>query len=117
MNAAARDDDRAFCPHESVRGGRHLIDIGTNPPDPVKVGFEKCGRKVVRDPLHVLRQGKKRRSTIRRIQHGGDRGGQGLDELSGMRDSVPIASDWLERIVNRDGGVAEVFYLLKNGMR
>jgi hypothetical protein len=66
--------------------------------------------------LHILRQRKEGWSAIGGIQHGGDGGGQGLDELRGMRDSIPIAGDRPERIVHRDGGVAEVFNLLEDRM-
>ncbi len=43
--------------------------------------------------------------------------GQGLDDLCGVRDAVPVAGDALEGVIHLDRRVAEMFHLLQYGIR
>ena len=76
--------------------------------------FEHGQRIIISPALHILRQPKERRPTIGRVEHRGNGIGQGLDDLRGMRDPIPIAGHGLERIVHAECRITEMFELLQN---
>ena len=78
--------------------------------------FEERGGIVISPALHILWQPDERRAAIGRIQHGGERIGQGPHNLRRVRDAIPIAADSLERIVHAKRRVVEVFHLLQHGI-
>ena len=78
--------------------------------------LEEDGREVVGLGLDVLRQRDEGRATGRRIEHHGHRLGQGLDDLLGAGDPIPVAGDGLEGVGDGDRRVVEVLDLLEDGV-
>jgi hypothetical protein len=58
--------------------------------------------KIPRLRLHVLRKSDERRPGSCRVEHRRHRGRQGLNDLFGAYDAIPVANNWLERIVDGD---------------
>ena len=113
-HAAAGDDQRPLCAREHGGGLGDLAAVGArarNRPDAL---LEERLRIVVGDFLDVLRQRDEGRAAIGRIEHGGDRLRQRRQDLRRMRHAVPVAAHGAERIVDGDGGVAEMLDLLKH---
>ncbi|MDP7343672.1 MAG: hypothetical protein QF767_10030, partial [Alphaproteobacteria bacterium] len=78
MHAAAGDDQRRLgAPHQLGRGGEFGL-VGARAADAMNGRFEKCLRVVEGLALRVLRKPEKGGPAIARIEHGGDRLGQGF---------------------------------------
>ena len=81
-----------------------------------------CGSKkrlgiVIGLGLRVLAEGQEGRAAIGRIQHGGDRLGQGAQDLLRPGDAVPIAGHRLEGSRSRSRlGSREMLHLLQHGI-
>jgi hypothetical protein len=60
---------------------------------------------VIGPALNILRQTEKRRAAIGRVEHRRDGRWQGLNNLRGMGDAIPIAADSLERIIEPSAGL------------
>jgi hypothetical protein len=113
LHAAAGDDHRSLA-EERRRGIGNFTCVGRLAADAVDLLRKQLHRIVIGPALHILRQAEKRRAAIGRIEHGGNRRGQRLDDLRRMGDPVPIAADRLERIVQSHGRIAEMLKLLQH---
>ena len=67
--------------------------------------------------LSVLRKGQHHRSAFGRVQEHSQGLRQGLEQLSGFSDAVPIADDSAEGVVGSDRGRPRVLDLLQDGVR
>ena len=94
-----------------------LVGIRPDAADAVHRLLEEFQRIVVGPALNVLGQPQECGAAIRRIQHGGDRRRQRLDDLRRMGDPVPVAGHGFEGVVHAEAGIAEMLELLQHRIR
>ncbi len=116
LHAAARDDHRALRRVQKADRFGHFAGVGGLRPDVVHATREEFQWIIIGPALHVLRQGNKGRAAIGGVQHRANGVRQGLDDLCGMRDPIPITRDGLEGIVDAESRVPEVLQLLQHGV-
>ena len=101
VNATSRDNRGSFGGSQHFHGASELAAVGTRPGGFVnrclkeRLGVVKC---VSGD---ILWQADKGWPTVTRIEHRCDRLRQGAQDLSWVRDAIPIANDRSERVVDR----------------
>ena len=88
--------------------------IRARPADVVHSRIEERRRIVVRLGLHVLRQREERGAALSRIEHDGERLGEGSDDLFGLGDAIPITGHRPERVCGCDGWIVELLDLLQH---
>jgi hypothetical protein len=66
--------------------------------------------------LDVLGQSEERRSAAGGIEHRRHRLREGLQDLCGVGDAIPVSGDRAERVVDRGGRVVEMLHLLQHGV-
>ncbi len=113
-HAAAGDQQRL--PRRPQQGRRRLElkQIRPRPRDAMHAPLEEPLRIVERLRLHVLAQAEEGRPAIGRIEQHAQRLGQGLQQLLGTDDPVPVARHRLERVVDAESRIAPVLDLLQH---
>ena len=110
----ARHDHRTLGPPQQRRRLGNLQGIGRLAANTVEAAGKEGGGIVISPALQILRQADKGRPTIGGVQHRGQSGRQGLQDLRGMRDAVPIAADSFEGVIHAEGRVPEMLQLLQH---
>jgi hypothetical protein len=104
LHAAACHDDRAFGRAQEGRGIGDLSHVGGLAADAVDAAGEEGGGVVIGPALQILRQANEGGAAIGGVEHGGEGCGQGLQDLRGVGDAVPVAADRLEGVVHPASG-------------
>ncbi len=113
-HAAAGDEDGFFRRPQQRRRLREPPPVGARTRDHPYARLEEELRVVERQFRGVLRQREEGWSAIGWVEHHRDGLGQRRDDLSRMRDAIPIARHGLEGVVHRDGRIAEMLDLLQH---
>jgi Periplasmic binding protein-like domain len=107
VDAPTRDEERPLGPPESVDHDRELRRVGPGAAQAVDTRLEEPVGIVPRFRLDVLGQGERHRSARAQVGEDRDRCRQGLEELLGARDPIPVARNRPEAVVGGDRGIAE----------
>ena len=116
LHAAARHDHRALGGAQQGGGLVNLGHVGRLAADAVEATREEGLRIVIGPALQVLRQAEEGRAAIGGVKQGGKGCGQGLQDLGGVGDAVPVAADGPEGVVQAQRGVPEMLQLLQHGV-
>ena len=114
VDAASGDDQRPDGVADDLGGTPQLLDVGTRSGDLVHGPLEEAVGVVVRLGLDVLGQRDERRAAVRRVEHRGHRVRQGVHDLLGSGETIPVPAHRLERVVDGDRRIVEVLDLLQH---
>ncbi|CUX41135.1 hypothetical protein AGR7C_Lc100097 [Agrobacterium deltaense Zutra 3/1] len=116
-HAAAGNDERTFRLRQQPGGSRHGVTVRTRPRNFPDLRFKEDCRIIESDFLRILRKTDKGRAAIGRIEHGGDRLRQRLQQLFRQHDPVPVTHHGFERVIDGQCRIAEMLDLLQNRVR
>jgi hypothetical protein len=114
QHAATGDDQWPARSAQQLQGSAQLMLVRPRAPDVQRRRLQERCRAVEGFGLHVLRQRQADRAATGRIEQGGDRAGQRLQDLLGPRDPVEVAGQWPECIVDADVALGGRFELLQH---
>jgi hypothetical protein len=104
-------------PRQQPGGGGHGVTVRTRSRNFPDLRFKKDRRIIESDFLRILRKTDEGRAAIGRIEHGGNRLRQRLQQLFRQHDPVPVTHHGFERIIDGQRRIAEMLDLLKNRVR
>src|SRR6266508_3814282 len=113
-SSCSASDQGALGGPEQRGGGLHLVGVRAGPPDAVDARLEERSRVLERHGLHVLREPDEGGPAVRRVEHRGHGLGEGVQDLLGPDDPVPVPGDRPEGVVHRGRRVVEVLHLLQH---
>ena len=113
-HAAAGDQQRLLGGAQEGCRLFELAQVGARAGDVVDPPVEEAGGIVEGLGLHVLAQADEGRAAVGGVEQHSQGLREGLQQLLGPGDPVPVAGDRLEGVVDAEGGIAPVLDLLQH---